>query len=222
MKNNISQRGAVSVPVVVLIIAVIVIGGGFIFYGANKSEQLPADEAADFMEKDKTTEDSDAMMKDGDAMEKGPSTSSGQDGDSMEKENGAVMEENSAMADYEGQIIAGKSSPLIDFNKADYEAVLKTDKLVVLYFYANWCPICKQEVSSALYPAFNELAGENVVGFRVNYNDNQTDNDEKALAKEFGVGYQHTKVFLKNGQRILKAPDSWSKDRYLSEINKAI
>jgi len=36
------------------------------------------------------------------------------------------------------------------------------------------------------------------------------------------VGYQHTKVFLKNGKRILKAPDSWDKDRYMFEINKAL
>lgn len=30
------------------------------------------------------------------------------------------------------------------------------------------------------------------------------------------------KVFLKNGQRILKAPDSRDKNLYLNEINKAL
>ena len=123
---------------------------------------------------------------------------------------------------YSGSLLAGKSAPLLDFNKADYDAALKTDKLIVLYFYANWCPICKNETANALYPAFNELSSDKVIGFRVNYKDNQTDNDETNLAKEFGVAYQHTKVFVKNGTRILKSPEGWDKNRYQNEINKAL
>jgi len=68
--------------------------------------------------------------------------------------------------------------------------------------------------------AFDELDTDKVIGFRVNYNDNQTDNDEKNLAKQFGVAYQHTKVFVKNGQRILKSPEGWDRARYGIEINK--
>ena len=120
---------------------------------------------------------------------------------------------------YSGTIIAGKSSPLIDFNKADYDVALKTDKLIVLYFYANWCPICRAEVPH-LYGAFDELTTDRVIGFRVNYNDDQTDDNERNLAREFSVAYQHTKVFVKNGQRVLKSPETWDKNRYLSEINK--
>lgn len=69
---------------------------------------------------------------------------------------------------------------------------------------------------------FNELTTDTVIGFRVNYNDDQTDNEEKALAREFGVAYQHKKVFVKNGQRILKSPEEWDDKRYDTEINKAI
>ena len=122
---------------------------------------------------------------------------------------------------YQGSVLAGAESPLLDFNQADYEAALKTDNLIVLYFYANWCPICAEEVANALYPAFDELTGEGVVGFRINYRDSDTDADEVDLAREFGISYQHTKIFIKNGQRILKAPDSWSKSRYLTEIEAA-
>lgn len=139
-----------------------------------------------------------------------------EEGAMMEKEDGAMM------VKYSGTVLAGKSAPLLDFVKADYDAALKTDKLVVLYFYANWCPICKAETASALYPAFNELTADNVIGFQVSYKDNQTNTDETNLAKEFGVAYQHTKVFVKNGTRILKSPESWDKARYFSEINKAM
>lgn len=108
-----------------------------------------------------------------------------------------------------------------DFSKGKYEEALNSDKLIVLYFYANWCPICKEEVPK-LYSAFNELTTDKVIGFRVNFNDSDTDSDEENLAREFGVAYQHTKVFVKNGSRVLKSPESWEKDRYLDEIQKAL
>lgn len=122
---------------------------------------------------------------------------------------------------YSGVVLAGSSALLLDFNKSDYDAVFQTDKLIVLYFYANWCPLCKAEFP-LMQEAFNELTTDKVIGFRVNYNDDQTDSDEEALARQYGVAYQHTKVFVRNGERIGKWPDSWNKDRYLSEINSRL
>lgn len=119
---------------------------------------------------------------------------------------------------FTGRVLAGTASPLIDFNKADYDVARNSDKLVVLYFYATWCPICQAEQPN-LEGAFNELATDRVVGFRVNYNDGDTDDNERMIAREFGVAYQHTKVFLKGGQRVLKSPEAWDKPRYLTEIN---
>jgi len=123
---------------------------------------------------------------------------------------------------YSGKILAGSAALFIDFNQTDYEKALASDDLIVLYFYATWCPICRVEVNTALYPAFNELEAENVIGFRVNYNDNKTDDNEKALAREFGVAYQHTKVFVRNGEKINKWLDSWNTERYLEEISGAL
>lgn len=123
--------------------------------------------------------------------------------------------------DKQGAILAGTSAPLLDFTKAEYDAAIASDKLVVLYFYANWCPICKAEFP-LMQEAFNGLQTDKVIGFRVNYNDNETDNDEKNLAREFGVAYQHTKVFVKDGERILKSPEGWDRERYNTEINNAI
>lgn len=135
-------------------------------------------------------------------------------------EEDSMSMEGKVIEGYSGSLIAGNSSPLLDFQKEDYQKALVTDNLIVLYFYANWCPICKIETANALYPAFNELATDKVIGFRINYNDSQTDSDERDLARQFGIAYQHTKVFVKNGERVLKSPESWSKDRYLEEINK--
>lgn len=124
-----------------------------------------------------------------------------------------------AAQEFSGTILAGNSAPLIDFNKADYDKALASGKIVFLYFYANWCPICRAEFPG-MQEAFNELSTDKVIGFRVNYNDDETDEDEKNLARQFGVAYQHTKVGLKNGERVLKSPEGWDKQKYLSEINK--
>jgi len=127
----------------------------------------------------------------------------------------------SSVTGYSGKILAGSSAPLIDFNKADYDKALQSGNVVFLYFYATWCPICRAELPH-LYGAFNELNTDKIIGFRVNFNDGDTDADERALAQQFQVPYQHTKVFVKDGKSIGKFPDSWDKVRYLSEINKAI
>ena len=136
--------------------------------------------------------------------------------DEMQKNNTMMTHE-----EFSGTVLAGSSSPLIDFNKADYEKATQSDKVVVLYFYANWCPVCRFELPE-LYGAFNDLQSDKVVGFRVNFNDDQTDGNEIDLARQFGVPYQHTKVFVKNNQSILKSSESWNKQRYLTEINKAL
>lgn len=122
---------------------------------------------------------------------------------------------------FSGTKLAGGASPLLDFVKSDYDKAAMSEKLIVLYFYANWCPICREEFPK-MQAAFNELTSDTIIGFRVNYNDNETDDAERDLAREFGVAYQHTKVLVKNGARVGKYPDSWSEDRYLLELNKLL
>lgn len=127
---------------------------------------------------------------------------------------------SSVTASYTGGILTGAStrSPVIDFNTTDYEKALASDKLIVLYFYASWCPVCQEEVPK-FYAVMDQLNNPNVIGFRVNYKDDDTEEAEIILAREHGIGYQHTKVFVKDKERIYKSPESWDKDRYLQEIN---
>lgn len=122
---------------------------------------------------------------------------------------------------FTGIRLAGTSAPLLDFNPADFAAAQKSNKLIVLYFYANWCPECRVEFPK-MQAAFNQITSDQVVGFRVNYNDNETDAAETALAREHGIAYQHTKVFVQADQQTLKSPETWETARYLAEINKAL
>ncbi|MBI2613768.1 MAG: thioredoxin family protein [Candidatus Levybacteria bacterium] len=119
---------------------------------------------------------------------------------------------------YSGRVLAGGYSPFLEFNKDDYEKALKSEKIILLDFYANWCPICRAE-EPGIFDGFNSLTTDRIIGFRVNFNDSETDEDEKKLAKDFNVPYQHTKIFLRNGQEISRSVDQWSKERFLEEIS---
>ena len=183
------------------------------------------------MNKDATLNDGTKVMTNGKVIKKDGTTFILKEGESIWMDgifmkagemmkNESMMKENSMMeSEYKGQVLAGTTTKYLDFNKADYDKALKEKKKILLYFYANWCPICKLEQPQT-FAAFNEIKDSDLIGFRVNYRDSDTDADEEEIAKEFGVGYQHTKVILKNGQRAGKFPDSWDKQRYLDELAK--
>ncbi|PIQ91427.1 MAG: hypothetical protein COV70_03830 [Parcubacteria group bacterium CG11_big_fil_rev_8_21_14_0_20_39_22] len=199
MYNKIKKEKGAATGVIIAIVAVLIMVVGIFYYNL-----IPRG-------------DDNLMMKDDDSMT---------EGEKMIEENGAMNDDSTMIegedsmmtGSYMGQVLAGSSAPLLDFKEEDYEKAILSDKLVVLYFYANWCPICRAEFPK-MQAAFNELQSSEVIGFRVNYNDNQTDDYEENLAREFGVAYQHTKVFIKNGERVLKSPESWEQSRYISEIN---
>ncbi len=249
MTNNNSQpirqaqgEKGFTMPMVIAIIALVVVVGGIGYFATRTKPsptvitQTPAGEKT--LPDGTMVKPDGTMVKTDGTMVKPDGTMVKPDG-TMIKPDGTMVKPTSTntekktdeapassgvermMAKYTGTVLAGTSAPLLDFTKADYDTAVKSDKLVVLYFYAKWCPICKVEFPLA-QAAFNELSSDKVIGFRVNYKDDQTDADEVALAREFGVGYQHTKVFVKNGVKILKAPDSWNTIRYLSEIKKVI
>ena len=240
MTNNNSQKGF-AMPVVIAIVALVVVVLGVGYFATRKQPQTTSKTQTSVGEKkleDGTIVKSDGtmvkpdgtMVKPDGTMPKPDGTMIKHDG-TMVKPDGMMVKPMSdatggktsgeTMMKYTGTALAGKSAPLLDFKKADYDTALKSDKLIILYFYANWCPLCKIEFPNA-QTAFNELTTDKVIGFRVNYNDDQTDADEVALARQFGVAYQHTKVFVKNGQKILKSPESWDDKRYDIEISKAL
>lgn len=72
-----------------------------------------------------------------------------------------------------------------------------------LYFYANWCPICKP--ADADFKANSSKIPPDVTVIRVNYNDTDTGQEEKDLAKKYGITYQHTFVQIDaQGKEVTK------------------
>lgn len=62
----------------------------------------------------------------------------------------------------------------------------------VLFFFANWCPTCKP--ADASFTQNVSKIPKDVTLIRVNYNDPETDQEEKDLAKKYVITYQHTFV----------------------------
>lgn len=223
-----TQRGMSTGLVIGVVIILALIAGGFYAMNNEDSSAPAMEEKGDAMMEKK---DGDAMMKmeDGTVMsdEDHSMMMEKKDGDAMMKDDGEAMmkkeESGDAMkkdASFKGAVIAGSSAPLLEFNQRDYETALAQGRVVALYFYASWCPLCKKEFENTK-AAFNAYEGDNLVGFRVHFNDGEVTPEMEALAREFGVAYQHTKVFIKDGERILKSPETWNTQRYLNEFAKA-
>jgi len=85
------------------------------------------------------------------------------------------------------------------YNKQEFESALLAGKVVMLYFTANWCPICKEQ-EPVNKEALTELSSDSeIIAFRVHILDSEETAETKALAEEYGVRYQHTAVLIDSG-----------------------
>lgn len=122
---------------------------------------------------------------------------------------------------YVGTVLGGSKSLYLDYNPVDLELALSQNKVVLLDFYATWCPICQIE-QEEIKAAFVKIDNEDLIGFRVNYKDGDTDKNERQLAAKHGIIFQHTKVIIKDGETVFKALDAWDEDRFLSELGRFV
>lgn len=136
----------------------------------------------------------------------------------MEKDD-KMMKDDKMSVGYHGKTISGSKSLYLEFVKTDYDKAVSENKVIFLNFYANWCPICRAEAPD-LKAGFNDLKTENVVGFQVNWNDSDTDDAEKELAKKYNISYQHTKVIVKDGKAVYNQIEQWDKDQVVSNLGK--
>jgi thioredoxin 1 len=73
----------------------------------------------------------------------------------------------------------------------------------VLYFYAEWCPTCRPADRNFIEQY--QRIPEDVVVFRVNYNDNNTTQEDRDIARLYDVTVQHTFVQVgENGEVLIR------------------
>ncbi|MFA6004966.1 MAG: thioredoxin family protein [Patescibacteria group bacterium] len=114
--------------------------------------------------------------------------------DSMMKKEGEVM-----MKKTEDNMMA--TSRYVEYSAAALEKAVTGRR--VLFFYASWCPTCRPADES--FTQNSAKIPEDVTLLRVNYNDPDTDQEEKDLAQKYGITYQHTFIQIDStGNEVTK------------------
>ena len=169
------MKNSILIPVV--IIAVVVVGLGVFMVSQNsQTDSLVQNEKS-------------GMQKNTDTQEviKPP------------KEETMEMAESGAMQKIDYMIPA--ESGYLEYSKSVLNKSATNRR--VLFFYASWCPTCKPADEDFKTNA-NKIPSD-VTVIRVNYNDPETDREEKDLAKKYGITYQHTFVQIDTqGNEITK------------------
>ncbi len=94
-------------------------------------------------------------------------------------------------------------------NKQEFEdEVLKSNKLVLVDFFATWCGPCKM-----LSPVLDEIANEIDV-YKINID------EQRDLAIENGIEVVPTIFIFKNGKKVKSLEGFRSKSELLEEIEK--
>ncbi|MBI5044553.1 MAG: thioredoxin family protein [Candidatus Levybacteria bacterium] len=136
--------------------------------------------------------------------------------DSMMKKDEAMMSKEDTSMEPTGVMMDDKltNSRYIQYSKSALESALSTRR--VLFFYASWCPTCKP--ADASFTANVSKIPEDVTLIRVNYNDPETDQEEKDLAKKYGITYQHTFVQIDSTGKEVAKWNGGQIDELLSHI----
>ncbi len=102
----------------------------------------------------------------------------------------------------------------LEITDSTLEDVLKTDKLVVIDFWAEWCGPCKM-----IGPIMDQLAQEykeTVVVGKVD-----VDNNDDATSR-YGIRNIPTTIFIKNGEVVDKIVGAGTKKSFVEKITKHI
>lgn len=92
--------------------------------------------------------------------------------------------------------------------------VLKSDKLVVLDFWAEWCGPCRQ-ISPIIEELATEYDGRVVIG-KVDVDGNTE------VTSKFSIRNIPTVLFIKNGELVEKLVGAQSKAKFVETIEKHI
>lgn len=162
-------------PVLIPIIVVILLVAGF---GAYFLTQNSSDQSDSMMEK----ADSSSNPEQAALLQKDPAM--------MVKDEGSTQNGDQM-----------RDSRYVEYSKSALENASGNRR--VLFFYASWCPTCRP--ADVDFKTNSSTLPSDVTVIRVNYNDPDTDQEEKDLAKQYGVTYQHTFVQIdEQGKQITK------------------
>lgn len=109
------------------------------------------------------------------------------------------------------------TEPYFEYSKESFSG--SENKTRILFFYADWCPICRP-VDRDIKDNLDKIP-DDISIIKVNYNDQFTDEDEKKLAAKYGVTYQHTFVRIDTAGNEIEKWNGGSFEDLLKRIQSA-
>ncbi len=107
------------------------------------------------------------------------------------------------------------------FDPQAYQSALEHNKTILLFFKANWCPTCAESVPR-IHNVFNEMKSDDVIGFEVHFNDEESQDFDNEIIRKYQIAYQNALVILdKNGKEAFRTLAYITEDKIRSGIEKA-
>lgn len=88
-----------------------------------------------------------------------------------------------------------KPSSYSDYSKTEFDNAISENRVLILYFTANWCNDCQQQ-DTINTQVFGDLSSSGLVGLRSHILDSETTTETDLLAKKFDVVKENTIVIL--------------------------
>jgi len=103
----------------------------------------------------------------------------------------------------------------VELTDANFEELVeKSDKPVLVDFWAEWCGPCRM-VGPVVDELYTEYDGKAIVG-KVNVDDNP------AISAKFGIRNIPTVLFFKNGEVVDKQVGAAAKSAYADKLNALV
>lgn len=119
-------------------------------------------------------------------------------------------------------VVDSKSNPstYFGYSRDVYETALKENKVIVLFFTANWCGEClSQDLLNT--ELLESLGNSGIVGLRIHILDSETTTETGALAKKFDVSKENSIVILdKKGAVYFKQVGTIDMELFKQKINE--
>jgi len=121
---------------------------------------------------------------------------------------------------FSGVVLAGNKTKYIEYNKQDFDLALKKMKVILLVFYKSTSTTSTTE-EVYVFNAINAMNYDDMVGFRVHFQDGMDGADEQALAAKYNIQYWNTKVILTDGKVFETDSGVWNTIAYKSQVGQA-